>query len=561
MTWRAWLLAGPAVDFSVSSRGSRGRRRDRSRNPVGIERLETRCLPSGINIQFDYTYDTNNFFDTQAKRDLLDQAAAVYESGQTGSVINPYGISDSLKAILPTGGNTWAANFTNPGTGANLNVDNLSIADGTYLVYVGGRSLPSGSTLAEAGPGGYTANGTQEWLDTVKARGQTGALSGTETDFGAWGGAMVFNTTVNWFYGSTTAGLAGTGKTDFITVATHELGHMLGFGTSDSFSNKISGSNFTGTNSVAAYDLGGNVPLSPDKGHWAQSVTDGGAVPSYTPAVSANSRKLTVDLDFAGIKDVGWTFSNGNQRMYRAYNPTADYHFFTISFPEFANAVANGYQDEATGQPSFAVPDSRRVGSVPIHRLYNPNNGRHYYTYDSNERDGLVTVGWRYEKDEGNIYTSQVSGTTEIFRLYNNNSGAHLYTADANQKDGILTQFPGIWVQHNSLGFACLVDSSGNVTQNAVAAPSTAAATSLPVVMMTEAGSSTDNSQASTAAAIAIDVAPTSTESLVVDSYSSQFVSDNSSTTTTTERGHDSEGNNDLSSLDDVFALSVNGGF
>jgi len=94
---------------------------------VRIEKLETRCLLSGITFQFDYTYDTNNFFDTQAKKDLLEQAAAIYEGGMTGSAINHYGINDTLNAIQPGGGNTWSAVFTSPGSGATLSVDNLSI--------------------------------------------------------------------------------------------------------------------------------------------------------------------------------------------------------------------------------------------------------------------------------------------------------------------------------------------------------------------------------------------------------------------------------------------------
>jgi len=59
-----------------------------------------------------------------------------------------------------------------------------------------------------------------------------------------------------------------------------------------------------------------------------------------------------------------------------------------------------------------------------------------------------------YEKDEGFMFSSQASGTIEIFRLYNTNSGVHLYTGNAAEKDAILAQFPGIWFQHSSLGFA-----------------------------------------------------------------------------------------------------------
>lgn len=158
--------------------------------------------------------------------------------------------------------------------------------------------------------------------------------------------------------------------------------------------------------------------------------------------------------------------------MFRAYNPTADYHFFTISFVEFANAVEHGYRDETTGRNGFAVYDYGAPGTVPIHRMYNPNNGRHYYTLSNPEVTYLASIGWRYEKDDGAMYAAAgVSGATEIFRLYNNNSGVHLYTQDPAVKDSILQQFPGIWVKHDSVGFAYALSSgsSGAATAAAIA--------------------------------------------------------------------------------------------
>ena len=139
--------------------------------------------------------------------------------------------------------------------------------------------------------------------------------------------------------------------------------------------------------------------------------------------------------------------------MYRAYNLTADYHFFTTFLAEKNNAVANGYRDESNPLP-FSVPNTQVPGATPLFRLYNPNNGRHYYTASAGERDFLMGLGYVYERDEGFVYTSLQAGTTEVFKLYNRNSGAHLYTAIASEKDAILAMFPGIWEQHTSLGWA-----------------------------------------------------------------------------------------------------------
>lgn len=163
-------------------------------------------------------------------------------------------------------------------------------------------------------------------------------------------------------------------------------------------------------------------------------------------------------------------------RMYRAYNPNASYHFFTTSLVEFNNAVAHGYRDESTNQPGFAVLAGPASGATTIHRMYNPNNGRHYYTLSDFERDVLVTRGWRYEKDEGYMYSAVASGTVEVFRMYNRLSGAHLFTSETYQKDSILSQLGFAWSLQTSLGYAFAVSASGVVQQSAVSAPSTAAA-------------------------------------------------------------------------------------
>src|SRR5262249_30102776 len=80
-----------------------------------------------LDIQFDYTYDTGNFFVGHTDRQsLLNAAAAVFESRLT----------DNLTAITPAGGNTWSINFDNPTTGAAVTLNNPTIPAGVVKVYV-----------------------------------------------------------------------------------------------------------------------------------------------------------------------------------------------------------------------------------------------------------------------------------------------------------------------------------------------------------------------------------------------------------------------------------------
>lgn len=187
-------------------------------------------------------------------------------------------------------------------------------------------------------------------------------------------------------------------------------------------------------------------------------------------------------------------------RFLRAYNRRGEYHFYTTQQSEFDFVVRQaGFRDETTNQSGFNVLGDPLVGATGIHRLFNFQTQRHYYTTNSAERDILVAlvplsnpnygaVGWRYERDEGFIFPSQLPGTVPIQRLYNNISGVHLYTESINQRDSILRQFPGIWESHGILGFAYPVvfvaapvsppPPAGAVAETRVAAPVTAAAVS-----------------------------------------------------------------------------------
>jgi PEP-CTERM motif len=84
---------------------------------------------------------------------------------------------------------------------------------------------------------------------------------------------------------------------------------VLGFGTADSWNDKVSGGNFTGVNAVAAFG-GKVVPLAPDLAHWkdgTQSTVMGVSQEAMMdPTLRTGTRKLPTQLDLAALKDVGW---------------------------------------------------------------------------------------------------------------------------------------------------------------------------------------------------------------------------------------------------------------
>ena len=189
------------------------------------------------------------------------------------------------------------------------------MAANTILVYVGASNLGS-TTLGVGAPGGFAASGTQAFVDNASSRGQAGALvtpPTRATDFGPWGGALGFNSTnTPWYFDQDTSSVEAFTGFDFFSVAVHELGHLLGIGTADSWVAKtnVNGTIFNGAFSSAVH--GSPVPLA-DPAHWAA-----GTMGMYNgttqeaamgPNIAAGKRSYFTDLDFAALKDIGWQVS------------------------------------------------------------------------------------------------------------------------------------------------------------------------------------------------------------------------------------------------------------
>ena len=103
--------------------------------------------------------------------------------------------------------------------------------------------------------------------------------------------------------------------------------------------------------------------------------------------------------------------------------------------------TSNGKTASCTVTVITKTEDQTRT---PVYRLYNPKNGEHLYTLDTNE----VEIIYKYQgwgKEGIGWYTA--SSGTPVYRLYSPKFNNHLYTSDRNEMN-IITENYG-WVFDN----------------------------------------------------------------------------------------------------------------
>ncbi len=152
----------------------------------------------------------------------------------------------------------------------------------------------------------------------------------------------------------------------------------------------------------------------------------------YAPYMSTAGTK-TVTISYGG-KTTSFEIKIIEEKisMYRLYNPNSGEHFYTADENEKNNLVSVGWKYEGIG---WTAP---KTSDKPVYRLYNQNGGEHHYTLDASERDFLVSVGWKYE---GIGWYSDEAEGVPIYRQYNPNAFAnnHNYTANKSENDWLVS--------------------------------------------------------------------------------------------------------------------------
>ncbi|MBK1834401.1 hypothetical protein [Roseibacillus ishigakijimensis] len=372
-------------------------------------------LPA-LEFEFRYDLDHSGFFDNPEARECLEAAGAFFAEL----------ISDHLEPIDPLGFHPgtsyrWYPTYLEPDSGSQQRAtasSQLQVAADTLVIFVGGRDLSKYGvyTSAVGGPGGieFATPANMEWFDHLLNRGEAGAVhfegqsySSNPTDFAPWGGAIFFNSAREWNF-STTDAEASEGV-DFLSIALHELIHVLGIGNTSplsSWSPLVKNGHFQGP--LATISNTGTPPIcTGDKLHWSAQIEENHTAeafglpqaqpqePLMTPATgttrSANF-EIPTDLDLAALQDIGWEMDFSNKTV-------APEVVFEGGLPCLAIPTITGlrYEVERAPSPDELAPLGAALegdGSVQVWEDEQPLPGKAFYriAITASEKRALPTA-------------------------------------------------------------------------------------------------------------------------------------------------------------------------
>ena len=308
---------------------------------------------SALTIVLDYGDDaaTDNFFATHpVAKATLEKARNDLQAAITTTLAAATDTSSGSNGAT-TATYNFSLGYTNPSTGAAVNLADASLGADQVKIFVGMREL-GGSTLGQGGPGstGLSVGGSgspAQWpgavtntnavASTNRLRGGgpiistltgTVSLGGTPGSVSVQTGSAVGNLwfdndsnndTVTdtdpqldayWHFDFNTP--VASGKSDFYSVALHEMLHVLGFGIGVSWNSNVSGTTWLGSEVTSLMGTGAGM-VDGGGAHVASGVTsprlsDGVLQETVmSPSIVVGTRKQLTQLDLAFMRDFGWS--------------------------------------------------------------------------------------------------------------------------------------------------------------------------------------------------------------------------------------------------------------
>lgn len=249
----------------------------------------TALPPVKLVIKIDYRFDTKEFFASPERRAALEGAARIW-----GRLVQ-----DDFPKV-PKGTHVKVRDPEHPGEPAqSFDIDD-DIED--LVVFVGSSALAGSTTASSQATAGLAAIEDDALRTALEKR-----FYGTP--FQPWTGWISFDEGEPWFFDPDpdVAKSIPAGKLDFVSVALHEMCHVLGFGTADAFKTLAATGAFDG---VKARAVGGGkgLALTSDRTHFASTVLVSGKRPLMDVSDAAGTRYLPTSVDIAVLEDLGFHF-------------------------------------------------------------------------------------------------------------------------------------------------------------------------------------------------------------------------------------------------------------
>jgi hypothetical protein len=368
-----------------------------------------------FDIKFDYRFDEFKFFTPERKK-ILNLAAKIWSS-HIRDEFDPIAAGETLK-------------FSIDSIDREVTLDK-SIDD--LLIFVSSVNLsPDRLTLGE---GAYYAQ-------YILGSDRESRIQGD--NFEPWVGTIEFNSLAkDSFYFDktpTTDDDIPFDQQDFLSLALHEIGHVLGLGTAPIFGEQVKNNKFIGTQSID-FNAGQPVPLEPVlldeiSTHLKDGYTlDPDSDALLDPFLTSGERNLPTNLDLALLTDIGYdVFAYDKAQVYRFYQYNKGFHFYTADDKERQNVLdrsKNGELQYNYENQAFSVLTSDRdslTGQIieyaqPIYRFFNRQTGAHLYTMDKIEKNNIIDNLKNYN-DEGVAYYAFDSqpeniDTVPLYRMLN----------------------------------------------------------------------------------------------------------------------------------------------
>jgi hypothetical protein len=234
----------------------------------------------------NYTFDTEGAFAPE-RRSVLEAAARAWQ----GVILSEF-------EDIPAGTMLRARHPEHPGE-AGMNFPAPDAID-DMVIFVGFGDIDG------SGPGTVRAQSSSSFAGDVADAVLLQKLLARrdQIPFQPWVGNISFDFAENWFYDPTpdTADDLPPEESDFMTTSLHEIGHLLGIGTSAAWDGFVVDNHFTGPHAVALH--GGPVPVSADLAH-----VDAVALQEIDlmMAGTASGQRLHITpLDLAILEDLGY---------------------------------------------------------------------------------------------------------------------------------------------------------------------------------------------------------------------------------------------------------------